>query len=170
MNKLLLLILGGLMLISVGLQAQENKTLPTTEVETLEGQKVSTADFDNDGKPMVISFWATWCKPCIKELKAIHDLYPDWQDETGVKVVAISIDDARNAGQVPTLVNAFGWEYEVYLDKNSDFKRAMNVVNIPHTFLIDGEGKIVYQHTSYAPGDEEELYDKILELVEAAGK
>lgn len=158
------------MLTSVGLQAQENKTIPSTEVETLEGQKVSTADFDNDGKPMVISFWATWCKPCIKELKAIHDLYPDWQDETGVKVIAISIDDARNAGQVPTLVNAFGWEYEVFLDKNSDFKRAMNVVNIPHTFLINGEGKIVYQHTSYAPGDEEELYDKILELVEEAGE
>ncbi len=68
------------------------------------------------------------------------------------------------------LVNAFGWDYEVFLDKNSDFKRAMNVVNIPHTFLVDGDGKIVYQHTSYAPGDEEELYDKILELVEAAGE
>jgi len=170
MNKILLVIFGGLLMMNLSLQAQENKTIPATEVETLDGKKVSTGDFDNEGKPMVISFWATWCKPCIKELKTIHDMYPDWQDETGVKVVAISIDDARNAGSVPTLVNAFGWDYEVFLDKNSDFKRAMNVVNIPHTFLIDGEGKIVYQHTSYAPGDEEELYDKILELVEQAGE
>ncbi len=94
MNKLLLGILAGLLMFNVNLLAQDNKTLPASEVENLEGQKVNTADFANDGKPMVISFWATWCKPCIKELKTIHDMYPDWQDETGVKVIAISIDDA----------------------------------------------------------------------------
>ncbi|MEL6590032.1 MAG: TlpA disulfide reductase family protein [Bacteroidota bacterium] len=165
MNKVFFSLLAMFMMM-ISVQAQETKSIPATEVEALDGKKVNTSEFTNDGKPIVISFWATWCKPCIKELKTIHDMYPDWQDETGVKVIAISIDDARNAGQVPTLVNAFGWDYEVFLDKNSDFKRAMNVVNIPHTFLVDGEGNIVYQHTSYAPGDEEELYDKILELVE----
>lgn len=165
MNKVLFSFLA-LCLMMLSVQAQETKSIPASEVESLDGKKVNTSEFSNDGKPIVISFWATWCKPCIKELKTIHDMYPDWQDETGVKVIAISIDDARNAGMVPTMVNAFGWDYEVFLDKNSDFKRAMNVVNIPHTFLVDGEGNIVYQHTSYAPGDEEELYDKILDLVE----
>jgi cytochrome c biogenesis protein CcmG/thiol:disulfide interchange protein DsbE len=155
-----------LFLLAFAVQAQDGNTLPNAEIENMEGLKVQTADFSNDGKPFIISFWASWCKPCIKELTAIHDLYEEWQEETGVKVIAISIDDARNAALVPMIVNQKEWPYEIYLDKNSDFKRAMNVVNIPHTFLIDGEGRIVYQHTSYAPGDEEELYDHVLELME----
>jgi peroxiredoxin len=141
------------------------QNLPTNiTVKNLKNESVSTGVWENDGKPMVVSFWATWCKPCILELSTIHDEYPDWQEETGVKVITVSIDDARNASKVLPFVNGKGWEYEMYIDENSDLKRAMNVVNIPHTFLIDGEGKIVYSHNSYAPGDEFELYDHILEL------
>ncbi len=155
-----------LLFLTLSTQAQDGNSLPNVEVEALDGTKVQTLSFENDGKPIVISFWASWCKPCIKELTAIQDLYEDWQEETGVKVIAISIDDARNAGLVPMIVNSKEWPYEIYLDKNSDFKRAMNVVNIPHTFLLNSKREIVHQHTSYAPGDEEELYDHILELVE----
>ena len=140
--------------------------LPPVPLKNLEGQTISTKEISNEGKPMVVSFWATWCKPCIKELNSIQDVYEDWQDETGVKLVAVSIDDARNVPLVAPFVNARGWEYDVYIDANSDFKRAMNVVNVPHTFLLNGDGKVVYQHTTYAPGDEEELYEKILSLVE----
>ena len=139
-----------------------NKALPAVNVEDLQGAIVNAASLDNGGKPMVISFWATWCKPCIKELDNIGEVYDDWQAETGVKVVAVSIDDARNASLVNPFVHAKGWEYEMYLDKNSDLKRAMNVVNIPHTFLLDGNREVVYQHTSYAEGDEQELYRRIL--------
>ena len=126
------------------------------------------SEIGNDGSPMIVSFWATWCKPCIQELKTIEEEYEYWQDETGVKLIAISIDDNRTAGQVKSMVYGFDWPYEVYLDRNQALKRAMNVVNVPHTFLLDGEGKIVYQHTSYIPGDEQDLYDHVLELVEKA--
>jgi peroxiredoxin len=136
-------------------------SLPAVNVEDLQGGIIQVADLDNGGKPMVISFWATWCKPCIKELDNIRDVYDEWQEETGVKVIAVSIDDARNASLVTPFVKAKGWEYEMYLDKNSDMKRAMNVVNVPHTFLFDGRKEVVYQHTSYAEGDEEELYERI---------
>ena len=143
--------------------AQE-KSLPNVEVKTLQGKTFNIQNLDNDGKPMVISFWATWCKPCKKELNAIAEVYEDWQDETGVKLIAISIDD-RNKHKVAPDVNAEGWEYEVYLDPNSDLKRAMNVGAIPHTFLINGNGKIVYESVSYLPGDEEKLYEKIKNIV-----
>jgi cytochrome c biogenesis protein CcmG/thiol:disulfide interchange protein DsbE len=113
---------------------------------------------------MVISFWATWCKPCVKELNAYSDNYDDWVEETGVRLIAISIDDTRSSGRVSPYVKARGWQFEVFLDENADFKRAMNVPNVPHTFLVNGEGKIVWQHTSYVEGDEEELYEKLLEL------
>ena len=70
--------------------------------------------------------------------------------------------------RVGPFVNGKGWEFEFYLDTNGDFKRAMNVINVPHTFLLDGTGKVVWQHTTYAEGDEEELFELIKKV--ATGK
>lgn len=145
-------------------RAQDGNTLPALEVKALNGQKVNTSQWANDGKPIVISFWATWCKPCLKELNNISEVYDEWQEKTGVKVIAVSIDDARTSLGIRSIVMGMGWAYDIYVDENSDLKRAMNVVNIPHTFLLDGNGKVVYQHTSYADGDEDELFEQIKEL------
>lgn len=123
----------------------------------MEGQNFNTSEIQNNGKPILISFWATWCSPCKKELNAIAELYDEWRTETGVKVVAISIDDSRNMSKVAPYVNGKGWEYEVYIDPNGDFKRALNVNNVPHTFLLNGKGEIVWQHNSYSEGDESKL-------------
>ena len=133
-------------------------------VEDLQNKKVDTKSFSNDGKPFFIMFWATWCKPCIQELKAVHDVYTDWKEETGVKIIAISIDDTRSSKQVAPFVKGRDWKYEVYIDKNSDFRRAMNVNNPPHSFLVDGKGKIVWQHNGYAPGDEDEMYKELKKI------
>ena len=139
-------------------------TIPSIDMKDLEGNKVNSSTFSNDGKPIIIDFWATWCKPCIRELSNINEVYEDWQDETGVKIIAISIDDSRTSPKVAPFVNGRGWEYEVYVDQNSDFKRAMNVNNVPHTFLLNGKGEVVWQHNSYVIGDENELYEKVKEL------
>ncbi len=144
--------------------AQNN--LPAVTIQDMKGGAFNTSQIQNGGKPIIISFWATWCKPCIAELTAIAENYDDWQDETGVKVVAISIDDARNVAKVEPFVNGKSWEYEVYCDPNGDFKRAMSVNTVPHTFLVDGQGNVVWQHNSYNPGDEDEL----LELTKKVSK
>ena len=151
-------------LLTLNLSAQEKQInkLPSVNIKTLDGTVINTQEISNDGKPIILSFWALWCKPCKKELDAYSDLYEEWQEETGVKIIAVSIDDARSTAKVKPFVNGKGWEFEVLLDPNQQFKRAMSVNMIPHTFLIDGQGNIVYQHTSYYEG----LEDEIFELVE----
>ena len=141
-----------------------NAQLPSVKLKTLDGKTIDTSTLSNDGKPFVISFFATWCKPCNRELKAISEHYADWQEETTVKLYAISIDQAQNINKVKPLVDGFGWEYEVLLDPNGDFKRAMNVQNVPHLFILDGKGKIVYNHTGYTDGGETEIYEIISKL------
>lgn len=153
-----------LLFASCHLFAQSGK-LPSVTVETMDGKKVNTATWSNNGKPMIINFWATWCAPCKRELSTIAEKYADWQKQTGVKLIAVSIDDARSVNRVAPYVNGQDWDYEVVKDPNGDLKRALNVNNVPHTFLIDGAGNIVYQHNNYEPGDENELYAKVKALV-----
>ncbi len=158
MKKIVLSLL--LLTISIVVVNAQNK-VPSVDIKKIAGENFNTSQLANDGKPMIISFWATWCKPCVQELTAISELYDDWQKETGVKVIAISTDDSRNSARVQPFVVARNWSYEVYLDPNGDFKRALNVNNIPHTFLVNGKGEVVWQHNSYTPGDEEELYELV---------
>jgi cytochrome c biogenesis protein CcmG, thiol:disulfide interchange protein DsbE len=139
--------------------AQEKaRSLPSVDVKNLKGEIINTKTLDNSGKPIVLSFWATWCKPCVQELTAIAENYEEWQKETGMKLVAVSTDDARNSSRVGPFINARNWDFEVLLDPNGDLKRALNVNDIPHTFLLDSTKSLIWQHVSYTPGDEEKLY------------
>ncbi len=147
----------------IGFSQDVLQRLPEFELKDINGKMVNINDLTKNG-PVVISFWATWCAPCKKELEAINELYVDWQDETNVTLVAVSIDDEKTKARVPTYVNGKGWDYVVLLDPNGDFKRTMGVNIIPHTFLIDKEGNIVYTHNSYSPGDEDKLYEEILKI------
>ena len=164
MNKLNSLILACFICLTVivDIHAQDKaRKLPEVDVKDLTGKMVKSSSLLNNDGLTIIDFWATWCKPCILELDNISDQYPRWQKETGVKIIAISIDDARNAAKVAPFVKGRDWTYEVYIDENSDFKRALNVGNIPHTFLLNKQGEIIWQHNSYASGDEDELYEMI---------
>ncbi len=151
--------------LSLSTSAQTGAKLPSVQVQTMAGKKVDTRTLSNDGKPIIVNFWATWCAPCKRELATIAEVYETWQEETGVKLIAVSIDDARSMARVAPYVNGQGWDYEVLLDPNGDLKRALNVNNVPHTFLLNGDGEIVYQHNNYEPGDEKELYAKVKALV-----
>ena len=162
MKKLILTI--SIIGIFTSLAFSQNGALPSVEVKTLDGSSFNIKNLKNNGNPIVISFWATWCAPCKKELNAIAEVYEEWQEETGVKLIAISIDDTRSMSKVKPYVNASGWEYEVYLDPNGDLKRAMGVQQVPHTFLLNGDNEIVWQHRTYVDGDEDELLEEIKKL------
>lgn len=150
--------------VAAGLSAQDLKSLPSAKVKTLEGQTMDVQELGKTGKITVISFWATWCSPCKKELDAIKDYYPEWQKKYDMELVAISVDDPRTVAKVPAMVAQKGWTYRVLSDFNKEFQQAANVASVPFTLLLDKKGNVVFEHTGYAPGDEFELEDKIKEL------
>ena len=158
------IILSALLMMTTFVEAV-NAQLPAAVLKTIDGKTISTDTLNNGGKPFIIDFFATWCKPCNRELPAIAEVYDEWKEETGVKLFAVSIDQAQNINKVKPLVDGNGWEYDVLLDPNSDFKRALGIQMIPYVLIVDGNGKIVYQHNGYTDGAEEELIEVVRKLV-----
>jgi cytochrome c biogenesis protein CcmG/thiol:disulfide interchange protein DsbE len=141
------------------------KSLPSIEVKDIDGNAVNVQSVLDDGVPVILSFWYTTCKPCLQELGAVNDAYVDWIEEADFKVVAVSTDDSRSSAKVKPMVNGRGWtDFTILLDENGDLKRAMNVQTQPTVFILDKDGNVVYTHTGYTPGSEEELFDQILKL------
>ena len=141
--------------------------VPSVKVENSKGEAFDTASLLDDGTPMIVSFWSTTCKPCIRELEARYESLPDWLEEVDFRVVAVSTDDSRQLAKAKSFAEGRGWgsDFVLLFDKNQDFMRAMNVPVVPHVFVIDAKGKIVFSHTSYVQGGEVELFEAVKKSV-----
>lgn len=153
----------GLFILSNSLFGQ--RKLPAAAIKTLDGNTVNIQDYANNGKITLISFWATWCSPCKRELDAIADFYEEWQEKYDMELVAISIDTRRNLAKVPAIVSTKGWEYIILSDENQTLQQSLGFQTIPQTYILDKEGNIVYDHNGYVEGDEyhlEEIFDELV--------
>jgi cytochrome c biogenesis protein CcmG, thiol:disulfide interchange protein DsbE len=162
--KMKLFALSLLILLTTNALAQ-SEGVPNVSLKNLKGEAVNIRELASSGKITVVSFWATWCSPCKKELTNYAELYDQWQEKYGVQVLAISIDDARNTAKVKAYVNGVNWPFEVLLDPNEDMKRSMNFQTVPFSMLVDQSGNIVYRHNSYVEGDEFIMEEKIAALL-----
>lgn len=149
-----------------GIGAASAQQFPNVQVETQTGKMIDTKSLIDGKTPLIVSFWSTTCKPCIKELDAIAEQMPDWLEEANFRVAAVSIDDSRSLARAKSLAVGRGWKSSLILlyDENQNFKRALNVINTPQVFIFDKNGKMVYSHTGYLPGSEAELIQKIKSL------
>lgn len=175
MKKVFFAMLG--LLMAGSLMAQGAKLPDNISLKTPDGKAVRSSVIQNEGHPLVISFWATWCPPCMLEIKTIREQYDEWVEETGVKIVIVSIDDAKTVGRVKGVVEKNGWvntgddEYkhyfDAYLDSNRDFITSLGLgQDPPYTLLINADGEIVWQHKGFQPGAEEELFEQVRKLIE----
>lgn len=146
--------------------ATAQSKMPSVALKTLNGESVDITDYTSKGKITVVSFWATWCKPCQKELEAVSEVYPDWVEAYDMQLVAVTIDTRRQLAKVAPLVESKGWEFDILSDANQGMRNALNFQSIPYTILLDKNGNIVYEHSGYLPGDEYELEEKIKALAE----
>lgn len=147
----------------------KNQTIAQNDYNniTLKNKKGQNIIFDsliNSNKPIIVSFWATWCSPCINELNNINDELETWEKESGLKLYAVTIDDSRSQASALGVAKGNGWDFDILFDANQDLKRALNVANIPHIFVFY-KGKIAFQHTGYTPSSEKKLYAQVKKLI-----
>ena len=159
MKNLILTLAFGIFVSLAGAQS-----FPSVQLKDIYGKSVNTSELAKSGKPVIISFWATWCSPCKRELNNYMEYYEEWQEEFDVQLIAVSIDDQRTANRVAPYINSVEWPYDILLDPNRDFARAMQVNNVPHTFILNAKGEVVWQNNNYSDGDEEEVYEQLQQL------
>ena len=145
------------------ISVNSQSTLPNISLNSLDGNEINIQAISDNDKIAVVSLWATWCVPCIKELDAISEYYEEWKEEVNFDLYAISTDDSRTIKRVNAMVNGKGWDYTILLDSNNELQRALGASTIPLTLIVKNN-KIVYRHSGYSAGVEFELFDKIKEL------
>ena len=141
-------------------------SLPNMFARTLEGKEVRLSDFLTQGRPLLISFWATWCNPCVEELEAVSQRFESWQEEVDFKFVAVSIDDARSTSKVRSFVSGREWPFTVLLDANQEIMKAMNISTVPFTLILNRQGVVKYSHSGYIPGDENTLIKELKKIID----
>lgn len=143
------------------LSAFSQTELPNMTLKNLDGTDVNIQDISKNDQIVIVSLWATWCVPCINELDAISEVWDTWQKETNVKLYAISVDDARSVRRVRPMINGKSWDYDFLLDTNNDLRRVLGAATVPLTMVVKNN-KILYRHSGYTPGAEDELYEKVV--------
>ena len=150
-----------ILFILLSVRSLTQNIVPNTKLKNLESEFIYSNDVLTENNFYIVSFWATWCIPCINELDAIVDIYEDFEKDN-IEVIAISTDDARTKKRVRPMINGKDWNFKILLDENHDLKRALNIVGIPHTIITKGT-KIIYRRIGYSPGEEVDLFDFIRE-------
>ncbi len=158
------LLLSFIVLVLASSQMTAQDALPHTEVRTLKNQKVAFNTLFEEGKITLVSFWATWCVPCKKEIANVKELMPEWKEEIDFNFMTVSVDDSRSSAKVASYAAAQRWEFPTYLDPNNDLKRSLNFQTVPFSMIVDGEGKVVYMHNGYEEGAENEIFAKLKEI------
>jgi cytochrome c biogenesis protein CcmG/thiol:disulfide interchange protein DsbE len=158
-------LLAFMLLSLVSFNSSENSSsLPSVIIQDLNGNEVNTSTFDNDGKPIIVILWSTWNSPGKRQMNTIHEVYEDWQEETGVKIIGISSDDARNRHKVKPYVDGKGWTYDIYIDSKQNFTKAVNATDPPHTLLYNGSGELVWEHKGFLDGDENTILEQLKKI------
>ena len=126
----------------------------------LENRRVTLQSLLNKG-PIYIAFWATWCKPCIKELEIVTRIYKEYKDR-GFLLVGINEDAGRSHSKVKSFIKSKGWDFPILMDNNEKVKRDYKAFGLPYSVIIDAKGNIIHTAYGFRPGDEA----KIREIIE----
>ncbi len=157
------------LLISLPITAQTEEDItgrkaPNFKLVNLDGKYVELNSITGNG-PILLSFWATWCKPCLEEMVEYNKIYEQFKDK-GFLLLAVSTDTEKSVAKVKPYIKSKDYKFPVVLDTNSEVSRKYYAQQMPYTVIIDKNGNIVYSHLGYMKGDEQKVEKIISELLE----
>ena len=138
---------------------QRNIMLPDLSVRLLDGKKVRLSALLEEG-PLLVSFWATWCAPCKKEMIFLEEFHQKY-NENSFRVLAISTDSPKSMSKVKSYIRAKKHTFLVGIDPNQDIAKKMNALLMPTTLILNKDRKVSWYHQGFIPGDEKEIEAQI---------
>lgn len=158
--------IAALAVLGFGANAQNaaDMDLPNTPIKQMNGSSIPFNQAFEKGKVTLVSFWATWCIPCKKEIITIRRATPDWKKDVDFNYVTVSMDDSRAAAQVRSYAKSQGWDFPYFQDPNNDLKRSLNFQNVPFSIIVGKDGKIAYMQSGFEQGGENIIFEKIKEI------
>ena len=133
--------------------------LPDLSVKLLDGKQVRLSVLLEEG-PLLVTFWATWCAPCKKEMIFLEEFHQKYS-ENSFRVLAISTDSPKSMSKVKSYIRAKKHTFLVGIDPNQDIAKKMNALLMPTTLILNKEQKVSWFHQGFIPGDEKEIEAQI---------
>ena len=129
--------------------------LESLSLPDLDGKEVALGTLLGSG-PVLLDFWATWCKPCLMAMPELQELHADLAPR-GLRVVGINEDGPRNAPKVRPFLTANGYTFLVLLDLNREAQQRLHANALPTTIVLDKNGVVLHSSFGYRPGEHEKL-------------
>ncbi|MFT4567603.1 MAG: cytochrome c biogenesis protein CcmG/thiol:disulfide interchange protein DsbE [Saprospiraceae bacterium] len=140
------------------------KIFPDAAVVDKDGNSFELKSHLKNGKPKLISLWATWCGPCRMELNSLKGPYPGWKEKYDLEILTISVDVPQMIGRAKKMFESNGWDYTFLHDKDQELMNKLNLSGIPYSMLLDGQGNIVSVQMGYSPSYEKMIEQKLKAL------
>ena len=138
---------------------QRDIMLPDLSVKLLDGKQVRLSVLLEEG-PLLVSFWATWCAPCKKEMIFLEEFHQKY-NENSFRVQAISTDSPKSMSKVKSYIRAKKYTFLVGIDPNQEIAKKMNALLMPTTLILNKDRKVSWYHQGFIPGDEKEIEAQI---------
>ena len=138
---------------------QRNIMLPDLSVRLLDGKQVRLSALLEEG-PLLVSFWATWCAPCKKEMIFLEEFHQKY-NENSFRVLAISTDSPKSMSKVKSYIRAKKYTFLVGIDPNQEIAKKMNALLMPTTLILNKDRKVSWYHQGFIPGDEKDIEAQI---------
>jgi len=138
---------------------QRDIMLPDLSIKLLDGKQVRLSVLLEEG-PLLVSFWATWCAPCKKEMIFLEEFHQKY-NENSFRVLAISTDSPKSMSKVKSYIRAKKHTFLVGIDPNQDIAKKMNALLMPTTLILNKDRKVSWYHQGFIPGDEKEIEAQI---------
>ena len=138
---------------------QRDIMLPDLSVRLLDGKQVRLSTLLEEG-PLLVSFWATWCAPCKKEMIFLEEFHQKY-NVNSFRVLAISTDSPKSMSKVKSYIRAKKHTFLVGIDPNQEIAKKMNALLMPTTMILNKDRKVSWYHQGFIPGDEKEIEAQI---------